>query len=160
VERGEIAVFATDELCTSYAVKTAGRHITDVTGGNTGVEPRMAIVFTEVVSSRNLGLERFVEVTSANAAKIMGLYPRKGVIAVGSDADLVVLDPRTETVIRSENLHESDYTPWEGWKVTAWPVATVLRGQVVVERGRFMGSQPSGQLIPRAVLPEVRRGVL
>jgi dihydropyrimidinase len=160
VARGDIAAFATDELCTSYAVKTAGRRIDDVTGGNTGVEPRMSIVYTEVVESRKLGLNRFVEVTSTNAAKIMGLYPRKGVIAVGSDADLALLDPSARTTIRAEILHESDYTPWEGWSVSAWPVATILRGEVVVERGRFVASGPGGELVHRTLLPNVRTGVL
>ncbi len=141
-------------------MKTAGRRIDDVTGGNTGVEPRMSIVYTEVVESRKLGLNRFVEVTSTNAAKIMGLYPRKGVIAVGSDADLALLDPSARTTTRAEILHESDYTPWEGWPVSAWPVATILRGEVVVERGRFVASGPGGELVHRTLLPNVRTGVL
>jgi len=160
VAHGEIATFATDELCTTYAVKTAGRRIDDVTGGNTGVEPRMAIVFTEVVQRRDLGLTRFVQLTSTNAAKIMGLYPRKGAIAVGSDADLAVIDPQQEVTITASLLHESDYTPWEGWRVGAWPVATIKGGLVVVERGQFTNSPPQGQLIPRSVLADVRRGIL
>ncbi|MGA8426635.1 MAG: amidohydrolase family protein, partial [Candidatus Dormiibacterota bacterium] len=160
VARGEIATFATDELCTTYAVKTAGRRIDDVTGGNTGVEPRMAMVFTEVVQRRGLGLVRFSELTSTNAAKIMGLYPQKGVIAVGSDADLALIDPEAERVISAGDLHESDYTPWEGWRVGAWPVATVLGGQVVVEGGRFIAPERRGRLLRRQLRPEVRLGVL
>jgi dihydropyrimidinase len=160
VARGEIATFATDELCTTYAVKTAGRRIDDVTGGNTGVEPRMAIVFTEMVQRRGLGLLRFTELTSTNAAKIMGMYPQKGVIAVGSDADLALIDPEAERVITAADLHESDYTPWEGWRVGAWPVATVLGGEVVVEGGRFIAPERRGRLLQRQVRPEVRLGAL
>jgi dihydropyrimidinase len=160
VARGEIATFATDELCTTYAVKTAGRRIDDVTGGNTGVEPRMAIVFTEVVQRRRLGLLRFAELTSTNAAKIMGLYPQKGVIAIGSDADLTLIDPEVERVITASDLHESDYTPWEGWRVGAWPVTTILGGEVVVDGGRFTAPRRRGRLLHRQVLPEVRRGIL
>jgi dihydropyrimidinase len=160
VARGEIAAFATDELCTSYAVKTAGRRIDDVTGGNTGVEPRMAIVFTEVVQRRGLGLVRFAELTATNAAKIMGLYPQKGVIAVGSDADLALIDPERERVVTAADLHESDYTPWEGWRVGAWPVTTILGGEVVVDGGRFTAPKRRGRLLHRKVLPEVRRGIL
>ena len=78
VESGDIATFATDELCTTYAEKTAGKRIDNVTGGNTGAEPRMAIVYTEVVTKRNLGLAKFVDLTSANAARLMGMYPKKG----------------------------------------------------------------------------------
>lgn len=160
VARGEIATFATDELCTTYAVKTAGRKINNVTGGNAGVEPRMAIVFTEAVQKRGLSLKRFAEVTSTNAAKIMGLYPRKGVIAVGSDADLAVLDAHQSRVIEVSMLHESDYTPWEGWRVGAWPVATVLNGIVVVDQGELRASTPQGRLVFREVHSEVREGVL
>jgi dihydropyrimidinase len=160
VARGEIATFATDELCTSYAVKTAGRRIDDVTGGNTGVEPRMAIVFTEVVQRRGLGLLRFAELTSTNAAKIMGLYPQKGVIAIGSDADLCLIDPADERAITASDLHESDYTPWEGWRVGAWPVTTILGGEVVVDGGRFTAPTRRGRLLQRLVLPEIRRGIL
>jgi dihydropyrimidinase len=160
VARGEIATFATDELCTSYAVKTAGRRIDDVTGGNTGVEPRMALIFSEAVQRRGMSLNLFVDVTSANAAKIMGLYPRKGVIAVGSDADLTVVDPHRALTITASLLHESDYTPWEGWQVGAWPVATIKGGVVIVERGQFATAPPRGQLVPRSVLGDVRRGIL
>ena len=65
----------------------------------------------------------------------MGLYPRKGALAAGSDADICVLDPADKRVIRAEDLHEADYTPWEGRKMEAWPCLTVLRGKVVVENG-------------------------
>src|SRR5207249_131016 len=77
----DLSTFATDELCTTYAIKTAGTRVDNVTGGNTGVEPRMAIVFDQMVNKRRQGLGRFVDVTSTNAARILGLYPQKGVIA-------------------------------------------------------------------------------
>jgi dihydropyrimidinase len=120
----------------------------------------MAIVFTEVVQKRGLGLLRFAELTSTNAAKIMGIYPQKGVIAVGSDADLSLIDPKVERVITAADLHESDYTPWEGWRVGAWPVTTILGGEVVVDSGRFTAPTRRGRLLHRQVLPEVRRGIL
>ena len=152
-----IATFGTDELCTSYAEKTAGRRIDNVTGGNTGAEPRMAIVYTEV-SRRGWGLRKFVDVTSANAARIFGLYPRKGAIAVGSDADLAVFDPNVTRKITAADMHSSDYTPWEGWEVTAWPVMTILRGTVVTDNGQFQPSTASGQFIRRTLAREVRAG--
>jgi dihydropyrimidinase len=158
VAKRDIATFATDELCTTYAVKTAGRRIDNVTGGNTGVEPRMAIVFTEAVNRQKLGLQRFVEVTSTNAARIMGLYPQKGVIAVGSDADLTIIDPNAARTIHAADLHESDYTPWEGWRVDAWPVVTIQRGRVVVQNGEFTGTPGDGRLVIRHLNPDVRGG--
>jgi D-hydantoinase len=157
VASGDIATFGTDELCTSYAEKTAGRRIDNVTGGNTGAEPRMAIVYTEV-SRRGWGLQKFVDVTSANAARIFGLYPKKGAIAVGSDADLAVFDPSTRRKITASDMHSSDYTPWEGWEVTAWPVMTILRGTVVTDNGKFQPSTAEGQFIRRTLAPEVRAG--
>jgi dihydropyrimidinase len=145
---GDIATVATDELCTSYAVKAVGSRINNVTGGNVGIEPRMALIYTELVGRRKFGLKRFVEVTATNAAKIFGLYPRKGVIRVGSDADLVVLDPSGRT-ITAKMLHESDYTPWEGWRTDAWPTVTLLRGKIVVDGDHFLGSPKDGGLLRR-----------
>ena len=84
---------ATDEYPTSLELKLRGRNIDDVTGGNLGAEARMGIVYTEGVARRGMSLARFAEVTSTNAARILGLYPRKGVLAPGSDADIVTDRP-------------------------------------------------------------------
>src|SRR5205085_1548733 len=89
---GTLATVATDEFPTTREVKLRGSTIEDVTGGNLGAEARMGIVYTEGVSKRGMSLARFVDVTATNAARIFGLYPRKGVIAVGSDADLTLMD--------------------------------------------------------------------
>ena len=101
-------------------------------------------------------LEKFVDLTTTNAAKIMGLYPRKGVIAPGADADITVLNDREPRVINNDDLHESDYTPWEGQHVTAWPSMTILRGNVVVENGKFAGDPKAGQYLKRYVANSVR----
>ena len=93
VLKGPISCVATDEYCTTYELKTAGKTSHDVTGGHAGIETRLGIVFSEGVSKRNMSLGRFVEVTSTNAARILGYYPQKGVIAPGSDADIVLIDP-------------------------------------------------------------------
>ena len=95
-------------------------------------------------------LERFVEVFSTNPARLMGVYPRKGVIAPGSDADLVLWDPAVERTIALDDLHhDGDYSPWEGWRVRGWPVMTILRGRPVVEEGRLVGSPADGRWLPR-----------
>ena len=93
---------------------------------------------------------------SSNAAKIMGMYPRKGALAVGSDADIVVLQTGIEKTIRAADLHETDYTPWEGHVVTAWPAITILRGKVIVEEGAFHGDLKDGQFLKRKVADEIR----
>jgi len=121
-----------------------------------GVEPRVSLMYTEMVGRRGYSLEKFVDRVSTNAAKIMGLYPRKGAIAAGSDADITVLDPARRTTIKKEMLHESDYTPWEGHEVHAWPALTVLRGKVVVDDGKFTGDLKDGQYLLRKISEEIR----
>jgi dihydropyrimidinase len=152
---GSINCVATDEICCTLKQKLQGVRIDDTTGGNAGVEPRVALMYTEMVGKRGYSLRRYVDLVSTNAAKIMGLYPRKGALAAGSDADICVLDPADQRVIWAEDLHEADYTPWEGRKMDAWPCLTVLRGKVVVEGGVFKGSLDDGKWQHRKVADEM-----
>ncbi len=158
MSEGTLHTVATDEVCCSLQVKTMGKRIDDTTGGNVGVEPRVSLMYTEMVGRRGFSLEKFVDRVSSNAAKIMGLYPRKGALAAGSDADITVLDPAKATTITKEMLHESDYSPWEGHKVDAWPSLTVLRGKVVVDDGKFTGDLKDGQYLFRKISEEIRSG--
>jgi dihydropyrimidinase len=153
-----IHTVATDEVCCSLKVKLMGKRIDDTTGGNVGVEPRVSLMFTEMVGRRGYSIEKFVDLVSTNAARIMGLYPRKGALAVGADADITVLDPSKRTTIRKEMLHEADYSPWEGHEVDVWPSLTVLRGKVVVENGQFFGELKDGQYLYRKIADEIRSG--
>jgi dihydropyrimidinase len=155
---GSINCVATDELCCSLQMKTAGRRIDDTTGGNSGVEPRLGVMYTEMVVRRGYSLPRYVDLISTNAAKIMGLYPRKGAIAVGSDADIAILDPGRRGKVRKEDLHESDYTPWEGHDIFAWPVITILRGKVMVEDGQFFGAPGAGKYLKRKIPADIIAG--
>ena len=155
---GSINAVATDELCCTLQLKTVGNRIDDTTGGNAGVEPRLGVMYQEMVTERGYSLEQFVDLCSSNAAKIMGLYPRKGAIAAGSDADIAVLDPTIKRKVRLEDLHESDYSPWEGHEITAWPVMTILRGKIMVENGEFMGDPTDGQYLKRAIPKSITMG--
>ena len=155
---GAISSIATDGVCTPFNVKIQGDRIDNTVGGSVGVEPRMAVMYTETVVHRGWPLELFVDLIAANAARLFGFYPRKGIIAPGSDADIVVLDPALGGPIRKEDLHESDYTPWEGYEVAAWPGMTLLRGKVVVEGDRFLGSPADGQQLRRKVHSSVLNG--
>ncbi len=155
---GNIHAVATDEVCCNLSVKVQGSRVDDTTGGNSGVEPRVAVMYTEMVTKRGYTLERFVDLVSSNAAKIMGLYPRKGALAVGADADVTVLDPGMSRTVRAANLHESDYTPWEGHEVTAWPTLTVLRGKIMVEDGEFHAALDDGRYLPRKIPREIIEG--
>ncbi|MBI2873024.1 MAG: amidohydrolase family protein [Chloroflexi bacterium] len=148
---GPVATVGTDEFPTTLDVKLKGNTISNVTGGNLGAEARVGIVYSEGVAKRGMSLQRFVEVTSANAARILGLYPRKGAIAAGSDADIVLIDPAVRKTLTRDDFHVSDYSPWEGWTVEGWPVTTILRGKVIADQGRLHGSLSDGQLIPRQI---------
>jgi dihydropyrimidinase len=125
-----------------------------VPNGIPGVETRLPILFSEGVSKGRITLEQFVALTSTNHAKIYGLYPQKGSIAVGADADLVLWDAnRTVTISQSLLHHGSDYTPWEGYEVKGWPVKTILRGNIVFEDGKVLGKPGSGRFLKRALSP-------
>ena len=155
---GTINCVATDELCCSLAVKTQGKRIDDTTGGNSGVEPRVAVMYSEMVGKRGFTLRQFVDAVSTNAARIMGMYPRKGCIAPGADADICILDPALRREVKAEAMHESDYSPWEGRQVDAWPAMTILRGKVVVEDDRWVGDARGGEWIARSIPDEIRAG--
>src|SRR5262249_36594118 len=113
-DHGAIQTVATDEICCSLRIKLQGRRIDDTTVGNAGVAPRVALIYTAPVVKRGYSLNDFVGLISTNAAKIMGLYPRKGALAIGADADIVLLDPRQRYIVRAAEMHEADYSPWEG----------------------------------------------
>ena len=146
---------ATDEYCTTFRVKLMGQTLFDVTGGHNGAETRMGITYTEGVSKRGMSLQRFIDLTSANAARIMGLYPRKGAIAPGSDADIVLIDPSIRKQLTMEDFHISDYSIWEDWEIQGWPSFTMLRGKVMVEEGKFLGKLGDGQFIPRKISSDI-----
>jgi dihydropyrimidinase len=146
-----LSTLATDEYPTPLAIKLRGKTIEDVTGGNVGAEARLGIAWSEGVVKRGMALTRFAEITATNAARIFGLYPRKGVIASGSDADLVLIDPSIDKVLTRDDFHVSDYSPWEGWHISGWPVTTILRGKVIVDGGRLLGSTADGRLASRKI---------
>jgi dihydropyrimidinase len=156
---GTISCVATDELCCSLTIKTQGNRIDDTTGGNSGVEPRVALMYSEMVGKRGFSMRQFVDAVSTNAAKIMGMYPRKGAIAPGSDADICILDPALKRTVRASAMHEADYSPWEGREVDAWPAMTILRGEIVVEGDTWLGDAAGGEWISRKIPDEIRAGV-
>ncbi len=124
-----------------------------VPNGIPGVETRLPILFSEGVMKKRIGLPRFAALTATNHAKAYGLYPRKGAIAVGADADLVMWDPSITRKIRHADLHDgSDYTPYEGIEVTGWPVMTMLRGQVIIENETLAANKGIGSFIARPAL--------
>lgn len=153
---GPVCTTATDEWTTYKEVKLAGDTIRTVCGGHNGIETRMPVTFTKLVSTGRISLERFAAITSSNAAKILGMYPQKGAIAAGSDADIVLFDPDIKKKLTLDDLHaDSDYSIWEGFECSGYPVLTMLRGKVIVEDGKLLGSSSDGKWLPRRVAPSV-----
>ena len=125
--------------------------------GVPGIELRLPLLFSEGVQQGRLDLNAFVALTATNHAKLYGLYPRKGTIAVGSDADIAIWDPERETTITAGMLHDNvGYTPYEGRRLKGWPVTMLSRGRVVVEDGKLAAARGSGAFLPCA-LPEAAK---
>lgn len=158
IRTGDIHTFGTDGVCCLWEDKNKARTIDETWGGVTGVEPKMALLYTEMVKKRGLGLKRLAEVSSENAAKIFGLYPQKGAILAGSDADYVILDPENEHPAKAADLHEGDWTPWENWVLSGWPTLTVKGGRVVVESNVMVDEAMGGRLLRRRLDPSVHAG--
>src|SRR5712691_8216934 len=122
-----------------------------IPNGAPGIETRMSLVYDGGVRPRRISLNRFVELTSTSPAKIFGLFPRKGTIAPGSDADIVVFDPEKKVRLSAKTLHmKVDYNPYEGREVTGATDTVISRGRVIIDKGKFVGRAGSGSFIKRA----------
>jgi len=121
-----------------------------IANGVPGIETRMPLLFSEGVRKGRLSLNQFVALTSTNAAKIYGLHPRKGTIAIGSDADIAIWDPNWERVISTAILHDNmDYTPYDGMEITGWPRTVINQGRVVVYNETLQVERGSGSFLER-----------
>lgn len=161
LEDGSLQQVSSDHAPFRFAdQKTQGRgNFTRIPNGLPGVETRLPIIFSEGVSKGRISPSRFVELTSTNPARIFGLYPRKGSLEVGADADLVFFDPEAEAVVDATDLHSAvDYNPFEGMALKGLPVLTVSRGEVVARDGdptvvRGRGRQAERSSVSAATLP-------
>jgi dihydropyrimidinase len=156
IRRGTLDVVSSDHCGYSYEGNLGkaqnGRDAVfrDIPNGIPGLAARLPIVFSEGVAKGRITLEHFVRLVATNPAKIMGLYPRKGAIQPGADADIVLWDPaKKQTITNALMQHPIDYTPYEGLEVTGWPVATIRRGQVVMRDGKVQAEPGSGAYLPR-----------
>ncbi len=118
--------------------------------GLPGIEMRMPLLFSEGVGKGRVTLNQFVALTSTNAAKMFGVHPRKGTIAIGTDADVAIWDPDHVKTITTEALHDNmNYTPYDGWQVTGWPTTVISRGRVVVENDDLKVERGTGEFLKR-----------
>jgi dihydropyrimidinase len=129
----------------------------EIANGVPGIELRLPLLFSEGVGQGRLDLNAFVALTATNHAKLYGLYPKKGTIAVGSDADVVIWDPERETTITAGMLHDNvGYTPYEGRRLSGWPVTVLSRGRIVVDNGKLAAQRGSGAFLPCALSDAAR----
>lgn len=152
---GSFSVFSSDHAPYRYDSSgklSAGAEPTfnKIANGVPGLEIRMPLLFSEGVNGGRMDIHRFVEVTSTNAAKTYGIYPRKGTIAVGSDADLALWDPEKQVEITADSIHDNmDYTPYEGMVATGWPITVISRGRIVIEDEELKVERGSGEYLKR-----------
>jgi dihydropyrimidinase len=158
---GELQTVGTDNCAFNACTKALGKdNFTQIPNGVNGIEDRMAIVWTNGVKKGVLTPQQFVAATSANAAKLFNLYPRKGRIAVGSDADLVVWDgDATRVVSAKTHHHKVDFNIFEGMTVSGIALYTVSRGNVVWENGTLKTTPGAGRYIPRPCFGEAFAGI-
>jgi dihydropyrimidinase len=153
-----LQVVSSDHFTTTAAdrYEKMGSTVDSLQAGQAAVEMRIPVLFHRGVQEGRISLNRFVELVATNPAKIMGLYPKKGILAVGGDADIAVIDPARTWTVRWQDHHMSaDYNCWEGWELKGKVTTSILRGSVLVENEQWVGSKTGGQFLPRTLLPEV-----
>ena len=156
---GWLSTVSSDDNSVDVEDKRAGAESFDrASPGCVDVETRIPLLFSEGVGKRHLPITRLVEVASTNPARIFGLYPRKGILAAGSDADIVLIDPKARLRASPQTLHmKVRYSPYDGWDLVGLPVTTISRGKVIVDKGVFLGTPGHGRFVKRAIDPGVLR---
>lgn len=121
-----------------------------IPNGCPGIETRIPLIYSEGVGTGRISINKFVELCCTNPAKLLGMYPRKGTIAPGSDSDVVIFDPEKEVTLSWKNLHQRvDYTPYEGMTMKGYPVKVIVNGELKVDNGKFVGRKGTGKFIRR-----------
>lgn len=152
---GTLGVVSSDHcpFCLQEKLRLGGEDFRAIPNGGPGVEHRMLVMYANGVATGRISMEKFVDLTSTAPARQFGLFPTKGQIAPGADADIVVLDSAGHTQISSETQNQRmDYTPYEGWEVPATISAVYSRGELVAEQGRYVGATGRGRFLERSTL--------
>ncbi len=148
---GDVEIVATDTCTFTTEQKVAWNgDFRKIPFGMPGVETMVPLMYTEGVSNRGMPINQFVALVSTNPAKLFGMYPQKGALKVGSDADILVFNPERKVTIHAEDLQTNcDWSPFEGWKLQGYPHVTISRGKVVAKEGKFVGTVGHGKFIQR-----------
>jgi dihydropyrimidinase len=154
LKQDHLQVVSTDHcpFCFKEQKELGRDDFTKIPNGGPGIEHRMSLIYSGGVAQGRFSVNRFVELVSTTPAKLFGLYPRKGTIAVGSDADLVIFDPARKHTISAKNHHmRVDYSMFEGIQVTGMPDVVLSRGRVIVEADKFVGRPGAGEFLKRSL---------
>jgi dihydropyrimidinase len=151
INQGLVQVVATDHCPFRWEQKLMGKDdFSKIPNGHPAIENRMELLYSEGVHKGKISLNKYVEVACTNPAKIFGMFPRKGTIAPGSDADIVIFDPREEHTLSATTHHMNvDYSAYEGWPITGKVKTVILRGQVAIENGKCLVEKGYGKFIKR-----------
>jgi dihydropyrimidinase len=151
IDQGTVQVVATDHCPFSMEQKAMGKDdFSKIPNGHPAIEHRMELLFSEGVNKKRITVNKFVEVTATNPAKIFGMFPRKGTIGIGSDADIILLDPNERHTLSAKTHHmNTDYSGYEGMQLTGKVKTTILRGQVAVHNGEVKIKKGYGQFVKR-----------
>jgi dihydropyrimidinase len=151
INQGLVQVVATDHCPFKWEQKLMGKNdFSKIPNGHPAIENRMELLYSEGVHKAKISLNKYVEVACTNPAKIFGMFPRKGTIAPGSDADIVLFDPNeTHTLSASTHHMNVDYSAYEGWQVTGKVKTVILRGQVAIDNGKCLVPKGYGKFIKR-----------
>ena len=147
LKENDIQLVATDHCAFNLAQKGSGENCIDIFPGIPGSETLLPLVH-HFGKKKGLSYTRLVEILAKKPAQIFGLYPEKGSLKIGTDADLIVFDPNKRVKLKSENLHSrAEYSPYKEFEVKGYPVMTILRGQIIVKDGKFLGNRGDGRFI-------------
>lgn len=151
INQGTVLVVATDHCPFKWEQKKMGeKDFSKIPNGHPAIEHRMELLFSEGVNKGRISLNKYVEVSSTNSAKLFGMYPKKGTIGIGSDADLIIFDPNQKHKISVNSHHMNvDYSAYEGWELTGKCKTTILRGQVAIDNGKVRINKGYGQFVKR-----------
>ena len=151
INQGIVNVVATDHCPFMWEQKLMGKDdFSKIPNGHPAIENRIELLFSEGVNKGKISLNKFVEVASTNAAKIFGMFPKKGTIAIGSDADIMILDPNEKHVISVDSHHMNvDYSGYEGWELTGKVKTVILRGKIAIEDNKCLVNKGYGRFIKR-----------
>ena len=150
VNDGNINTIGTDHVANQLKLKLTGNDVWDALAGFPGIGTLLPILLSEGVNKNRITLEKLIQITSTNAAKIFGMFPKKGTLEIDSDADITMIDLKKEKKVTSELFGGfSDYVVYDGWNLKGWPVKTIVRGTTVADNFEVIGKRGYGKMIVR-----------